>query len=255
MDNSTPGMEEKLVQYLDAELTGAEKESLEQQLADSAILRDELDQLKATRAAIRQYGLKTKVAAIHREMMEELQPGVKKIKARNKLAWYGLRVAASVFLVVAGYLTYTFFSLSPEKVFDSGYQSYELVTVRDASTNETAVEKAYREKNYKEVMRIHDTGEDATIKGKFLCGAAALEVNENDKAIDYFEGVLKANKLAQAPAFNDESEYYLSLSYIRRKKYTEALDLLQKIQDDPEHLYKEKVSGKLVRQVKQLKRR
>ena len=61
----------------------------------------------------------------------------------------------------------------------------------------TPVEKAYREKNYKEVLRIHDAGEDKTPKGEFLCGAAALEFNDNNKAIKCFKEVLDLNKQNQ----------------------------------------------------------
>ena len=91
-------------------------------------------------------------------------------------------------------MAYNFFTLSSDKVFASNYQAYELVTVRDLNTDETAIERAYREKKYKEVMRIHDAGEDLTIKGEYLCGTAALELKENVKAIDCFKKVLEENK-------------------------------------------------------------
>ena len=56
MDNSTPNMSEKLVQYLDGELTGVEKENLERQLATDPSLKAELDSLKTTKEAVKLYG-------------------------------------------------------------------------------------------------------------------------------------------------------------------------------------------------------
>lgn len=253
MDNSTSDMSEKLVSYLDDELTGAEKENLEQQLAADKALQHQLDSLKSTREAVKLYGLQQEVSGIHREMMKEQQSPVKKIGSAGKFIRYSIAVAAGLLLIIGGYMAYNFFTLTPDKVFASSYQSYELVTVRDGNGNETPVEKAYREKNYKEVLRIHDAGEDHSPKGEFLCGSAALELKDNSKAIKCFKEVLDANKQVKKPVLNDEAEYYLSLSYIRNRDYDYALDIMNKIQDDADHTYNKQITGKLLRQVKMLK--
>ncbi len=253
MDNSTSDMSEKLVQYLDGELTGAEMESLSQHLDANKNLQDELDSLTSAREAIRLYGLQQKVSGIHQQMMDEMQSPVRKINSTKKIIRYSISVAASFLLIIGGYMAYNFYTLSPDKVFASRYQSYQLVTVRDGNTVETPAEKAYREKNYTEVIRIHDAGKDHTLMGEFLCGAAALELKANEKAIKCFKGVLDAGKQTRQPVLKDETEYYLSLSYIRNKSYDNALELMNKIQDDPNHLYNEKITGKLLRQVKMLK--
>jgi tetratricopeptide (TPR) repeat protein len=253
MDNYTHNNSEKLVRYLDGELGDGEKAALEQQLAADTALQAELNSLKSTSEAVKLYGLQQMVSGIHVQMMEDMQPPVKRIIPARNIFRYSIAVAASLILLVGGYMAYNFFTLSPDKVFASRYQPYELVTVRDGNTNETPAEKAYREKNYNEVLRIYDTGEDHTPKGEFLCGAAALEMKDNNKAIKCFKEVLDANKQAQQTILNDEAEYYLSLSYIRNKDYDYALDMLNKILDDPGHLYNEKITSKLIRQVKMLK--
>ncbi len=255
MDNSTHNNVENLVRYLDGELSESERKEIEQQLVVDEVLQQEYDSLLLTRESIRYYGLKQQVASVHQQMLQEMAAPVTKINTNKKIIRYMVAVAASLVLIAGSYMAYNFFTLSPDKVFASRYQSYELVTVRDANTNETPVEKAYREKNYKEVLRIHDTGEDHTAKGEFLCGTAALELKENDKAIKCFKEVLDTNKQMGQSVLTEEAEYYLSLTYIRTKAYDDALSLLNKIQDDPNHLYNEKVTGKLLRQVKMLKRR
>lgn len=253
MDNSTPEMSEKLVQYLDGELAGSEKISLDEQLITDKSLQDELTSLKSTREAIKLYGLRQKVARIHDHMIGEMHQPTRKIQLTKKILRYSMSVAASLVLLIGGYMIYNFLALSPDKVFASKYQSYTMVTVRDGNSNETFAEIAYRDKNYKEVLRIHDAGEDPTTKGKFLCGAAALEVENNSKAIKCFKEVLENNKQTQQPVLNDEAEYYLSLSYIRNKDYDYALELLNKIHGDPNHLYREKITTKIIRQVRMLK--
>ncbi|HEV7781230.1 MAG TPA: hypothetical protein VGO58_08180, partial [Chitinophagaceae bacterium] len=107
MDNSTPDI---LVQYLDGELSILEKQRLEQQLSQDGLMQEQLDSLRSTKEAIRLYGLKQKVSGIHVEMMEELQPGVKKMQPRSpgsKFIRYSIAVAASLVLVIAGYMIFS----------------------------------------------------------------------------------------------------------------------------------------------------
>ncbi|HQV61144.1 MAG TPA: hypothetical protein PLG08_10230 [Chitinophagaceae bacterium] len=253
MDNSTPDMPEKLVRYLDGELNEDEKKIIEQQLNSDSVLQQEYNSLLATREAIRHYGLQQQVDAVHQHMMGEFQVPVKKIGSKRRIIRNAVAIAASVLLLVAGYAAFNFFTLSPEKVFNSNFRVFELTTVRSDGAGETAAEKAYREKNYKEVIRIHDAGEDHTRKGEFLCGVAALELKDNKKAITCFTEVLEQNKQATVPILNDETEYYLFLSYIRDRNYNAAIAIMEKIKDDPGHLYHKKVTSKLIRQVKLLR--
>lgn len=258
MDNFTRGMSEKLVLYLDGELSGAEQTELEQQLATDSSLQDEFNRLKSTREAVRLYGMQQKVSGIHRQIMEELQSPVNKINpakvgSAGRFIRNSMAIAASLLLLIVGYMAYNFFTLSPDKIFNSKYQSYELGTVRSDSATETSVEKTYRAKEYTEVSRIYEAGEDKTQKGKFLAGISFLELNNAPKAIHCFNEMIAANKQASASVMNDEAEYYLALSYIRNRDYDFALVLLNKIHNDPGHLYHDKITGKLIRQVKMLK--
>ena len=190
-----------------------------------------------------------------------MQPGVRKISQAKKILRYSMAAAASLILLVGGYMVYNFFALSSAKVFSSNYRTYELGITRDGtSAGSTPVEKAYSEKNYKEVLRIHDAGEDKTAKGEFLCGTAALELKDNGKAIKCFNEVLDINKSAGTPSgqsavavLNDESEYYLALALINNKDYDFALPLLRKIKEDVDHKYHTEISSRLIRQVKMLK--
>jgi hypothetical protein len=103
------------------------------------------------------------------------------------------------------------------------------------------------------VIRIHTTGEDSSLSATFLAAMANLELNNMNDAIPDLEEVVNANKTSGTPVFQDEAEYYLALSYIRNRDYDLALPLLEKIRDDRDHLYHEKVDRKLVRNVKMLK--
>lgn len=254
MDNFTPEMNENLVQYLDGELSGTEKDLLEQQLATDKNLQAALTSLQTTREAVRLYGLKQKIAAIHPQMMEAFKAPVKQINSRRKILRYAVAIAASVVIFIGGYMAYNYYSLTPEKVFASNFQSYELVTNRDISRGESEIVSNYKEQNYAAAIAVV-IDSNATTEDLFVRGLAFTELRNNDSAIGSFKKVLETNKTATKPVYNDEAEYYLALMYLRNKDYDNALALLNKIEENPDHLYHEKVSAKLIRNVKMLKKR
>lgn len=251
MDNSTNNMSEKLVQYLDGELSGSEKDDLEKQLAADKNLQDELESLELAREAVRSYGLKQQVGGIHQQMMEELQTPVRKISSTRRIIRYSIAVAATVLVVFLGTTIYNANNPSSEKLFADNYHTYELSTVRDGGIIETAIEKAYKEKNYDRVIQLADTASNE--KGLFLSAMAYLELKKPAFAISRFNRVLLINETAGTTTFKEVSEYYLALALILDKQYDRAEKLLQQIKDDPNHLYNEKITGKLIRSVKKLR--
>jgi len=254
MDNSTQGMSEKLVMYLDGEITGQEKADLEKQLDASPELQEELSSLRQTRAAIQYFGLKDKVAGVHQQMMLELAAPVIPISRGRKILRYSMAAAAAVILLVGSWLAYSFFSLSPDKVFASGYHTYELSNMRSGDGNSsTAIEKAFEGNQFDEVLKLYQEGAGAGIRDRFLTAVAALEKKNDPLAIRLLKEQLESNRLSSKPVYNDDSEYYLALGYVRNKDYDFALPLLQKIKDDPEHTYNSKVTTRLIRKVKLLK--
>jgi tetratricopeptide (TPR) repeat protein len=167
---------------------------------------------------------------------------------------YSTAIAAGIVVLIAAFFAYQYYSLSPEKVFSANYQAYELSTVR--GTNETTVlEEAYRNKNYTEVIRLHATTPDPSIKSDFLAGAAALELNNLPQAKSAFTQVIDRNKKENTRILKDEAEYYLALTLVRQKDFKAALLLLDRMQNDPDHIYRAKVSDGLLRDVRKLSRR
>jgi tetratricopeptide (TPR) repeat protein len=252
MDNSTPDMNELLVRYLDGELSGSEKEDLEQRLATDEALQEGLESLKITREAVRGYGLKQQVANAHEQMMEKFQAPVRRISSTRRIIRYSIAVAASVLLVFTGIEAYILFTLSPNKLFSENYHSYELSTTRSGNGAEPkATEKAYKDKKYNDVITLSENSQD--IEETFLAAMSYLELKNIPGAIEKFKKVIAQNEAAGTGQFRDEAEYYLVLAYISNKDYDPALELMKKIRNDPGHLYYEKISGKLVRNVKMLR--
>jgi hypothetical protein len=242
-----------LIRYLDGELSIVEKDELEKELELNSDLKDELIRLRTTREAVKLFGLQQKVGNLHGEMMNELRPATRSIGSARKRIRYAVAIAASIILVVGIYMVYNFVTLSSEKVYNANYQAYELANMRGESITETPMEKAFRQKQYKQVLALHKKNTSETTKEKFLSGVSAMELDNNAQAINFFKSVKAENELTGKNDFGDEADYFLALTYIRNKDYDYALELLKTIKDDPAHLYNKKVTNKLLRQVRMLK--
>lgn len=250
MANSTPGMSEKLVAYLDGELQGAGREQLEQQLQTDAALQEQWQQLLLSREAVRQYGLREQVANVRASMNKEQAP-VRPISDARRIIRYVISVAASIVLVVLGVMGYNFYQLSPTKVFNEQYTRYEISTTRGGGLSSLPIERAYREKHYAEVIASANNSKDTL--SLLLAGMAQLELKNYSAAARNYKQVIELNEKAGTRYLKDEAEYYLALAYLADKDYDLSLDQLQKIHADETHVYHVMVKRKLIRQVKLLK--
>lgn len=252
MDNST---QYELMKYLDGEMTESEKAELEQKLATDERLKGELENLQLAKAAVLHYGLKERVSHIHGQMMKELktEAPVKKMGNVRRIIRYSVAVAASVLLVFLAIEGYNFYRLSPNRLFAENYTAYELSTTRDgASASETAIEKAYRQKDYTEVIRLNATSV-LTAKDIFLTAMSYLETGDVARAISNYQVVLADAGAGNNPMLKEVTEYYLALAWLKNRDYDEAIELMNAIRSNPTHLYKEKFSRRYINRVKRLK--
>jgi predicted negative regulator of RcsB-dependent stress response len=254
MDNSTQ-MDEQLMKYVDGLMQPGEKVDFENLLAGNPVLKSELDNLLLAKSAVQAFGLKNKVGEIHQQMMKELktETPVKNISGIRKIIRFSVALAASVLLVFVGIEGYNFYQLSPNKLFNENYTPYELGTTRDPGVQtETKIEKAYRENNFTEVIRLN-ANSVLTIKDIFLTGVSFLETGETAKAISSFQLVLIDIKDDKSSALKESTEYYLALAYLKNRDFDQAIELMNTIQENPTHLYKSKFSRKYINRVKRLK--
>ena len=254
MDNYTQP-DELLMRYLDGEMSLEEREEFETRLASDENTRRRLEDLQVARDAVNVYGLKKQVALVHREMMAEMKPAavITAMSRTRQIARYGLRIAASIVFVAICLLAYNFFSLSSSKLYNEKYVPFELSSVRgENQTEATGIEKAYRQKNYQEVVALSKI-DGVSIKDEFLEAVSYLELGKPAEAIDHFSRVVARDRATDHPVYKDDAEYYLALSYLKTKNYEKALELMNTIHDDNSHLYHEKFTKGFIRKVKMLK--
>jgi len=254
MDNSTP-YDDQLMRYVDGEMSESERAEFEKRLASDKSLQEAIDNLKQAKEAVKAYGLKEKVAWIHQQMMKELktETPVKSISRVRRIIRYSVAVAASILLIFLGMEGYNFYNLSSDRLFSENYTAYELITTRDGTdTNETKIEKAYRNKIYNEVIKLNGNSV-LTQKDIFLTGMAYLETDDASRAIGSFQIVLLDMKEDENSVLKDATEYYLALAYLKNHDYDQAIDLMNAIHNNPSQLYKEKFSRRYINRVKMLK--
>ncbi|HEV8270899.1 MAG TPA: tetratricopeptide repeat protein [Chitinophagaceae bacterium] len=177
----------------------------------------------------------------------------KKISKLRGIIRYSVAVAASILLIFVCIEGYKFYRLSPGRLFAENYTAYELTTTRgENDSTESKIEKAYREKNYIEVININKNSV-LSVKDIFLTGMSYLEANELSKAISSYQVVIADVKDDKTSALKEAAEYYLALAYLKNNDYDQAIELMNIIHNNTSHLYTKKFSRKYINRVKRLK--
>ena len=172
----------------------------------------------------------------------------KRISKLQRIVRYSVTVIASVLQIVVCIAVYNFYRLTPDRLFNEKYESFELATVSD--TTETSIRKAYREKKYAEVIKLN-ANSVLSIKDIFLTGMAFLETNNLSKAISSYQVVLA--ELKNDASLKDTAEYYLALAYLKNNDYDQSIELMNAIHDNSSHLFAKKFNRKYINRVKRLK--
>ena len=176
--------------------------------------------------ALKAYGLKQDINRIHKEMMPSLKSSEKNIAPVRSIFRYAGRIAAGILFLVIGTGIFIYFDATPENLFSNKYVPYE------------------------ESVQRGDAPAASAIKRKFLEGQNFLNSGDPLKAVLIFSEILRSNTQMPEKILNDDAEFYLALSYLKAEEPSLALPLLQKIHDNPGHLYHDQVSGWYLLKVK-----
>src|SRR5215204_7499962 len=177
----------------------------------------------------------------------------KKSSKIRRIVRYSVAVAASILLIFVCIEGYNFYRLSPDRLFAENYTAYERRTTRvENDSTGSQLEKAYREKNYAEVININKNSV-LSVKDIFLTGMSYLETNDLPKAISSYQVVIADVKDDKTSVLKDAAEYYLALAYLKNNDYDQSIELMNTIHDNPSHLYTKKFSRKYIKRVKRLK--
>lgn len=238
--------DEILMKYLDGEMDQTEKEMFEQQLQKDVELQQKLESLQVAIASVQQYGTAEKVKSIHSEMMQELssvhQGG--KVIAMNRFVKYSLAIAASVIIILVGVNIFTSSGPSSEKLYNEAFVDYDASAVR-GSESETDIIKLYQNHNYIAVTEKAGS-QNLLQKDSLLIGLSYLKTNKLPEAINWLKNISLQNPTRQ------DAEFYLAMTYLKNKNYSEALSLMEQIRSNSNHVYHNQFSEDYINKVKKL---
>ncbi len=228
-----------LIDHLDKTLQGESLPEAEVLIRTDSQAQKDWEWLQLTVEAVQHHALHARVSAVREQMQQGRLLSVSRPAVRPVRAV--LRVAAAAMLVIGTVIVYKFATVTPAGFYSGNYTSYELSTTR-GSGETSAVEQAYRNKNWNEVISAYNALPLKTNRDHFLAGVAALELKEFTQAAEHFSAVLTSNSQTGDNYFQDEAEYYLAMSYLANDEKEKAISILKKIKADNGHLYHQKVN-------------
>jgi predicted negative regulator of RcsB-dependent stress response len=183
-----------------------------------------------------------------------MMPGLRRRpSAVRRIIRYSLAVAATLLLVIGAWLGWNFYQLSPERVYRSAYQSYELSNTRDGGSTPTPLETAFRAKEFTQVVQLAEANQALSTKEQLLAGLAHLELHQWPEAVTRLTRTMQEAARQPEPLLQQEAEYYRALALLRNGDFDFALEQLQQIYDNPAHAYNDRVTRRLLRNVRLLK--
>jgi len=158
-----------------------------------------------------------------------------------------MAVAASILVLFIGVRIYMAAQLSPEKLYNQAFVDFNASDTRSVNSSLSEIEKHYQQKDYNGVTNAVRTIR-LDSKDSLLLGLAYLQSERTNQAISIFQ-----NLASSANDFQQDGEFYLSLSYLKNRAYEKALPLMQKIEANPAHLYHQQFTNDFTEKVKDLK--
>jgi hypothetical protein len=241
-----PEQEQILIDYLDNQLQGQERQQAEQFLQQDLAAAQELEHLLFSVELIREAAVLEQVMAVRTEQQGKAKViSIQKNEGGAVVRSFSrtfLRVAVAVLLFAGAGSVYKYSTTNASSVYDQGFSPFELNTSR-GNNNDGKLEQAYRNKNWNEVENIASLEKEKNNKTRFLAGMAAMELKNYNKAIEFFNEIILANQNSTNPVFQDEAEYYLAMADLGANKPAAGAAILRKIRADKEHLFYKKASA------------
>jgi hypothetical protein len=240
-----------LIQYLDGELEGDALVEVKNKIANDPSLQQELEDLRSTQLAIKSYGLRQKVGSIHAEMMNEFKEAEPTKVPVRRMLMKAFRVAASIIVIIAMAAIYQYYSLSSSKLFEANYQPYTVHEMRGIE-NASPLENLYKQHLTQQMISKSRELKQPSTQDYFYLGNAYLQEHKPTRAIESFLLLQKKNAQTNVNQLEDDSEYYLAMSYLQNNEPCKALSILNKINNDHQHPYHDKLGSWFLFKVKLL---
>lgn len=249
-DNFTPDVIDQLIRFLDGGLSPEETAATEKLLQDDDTVKGRFDNLVGARNAIRVEGLRQKVKGLHQQFYPEVSAvhsaeneTAKVIKPSfGNSAKIILRIAAVFIFVVAGYAVYEYSTTSNESLYADNFIKYQLPVSRGEGEPQTSIDSLFSANNFNSVIENFKSTANKKQKDYFLAALSSLETGDSKSAIDEFKNVQQLNGNSAEKYFEQETDYYLALAYIKAGNIDEAETQLNIIKANKQHMFYQKAN-------------
>ncbi|MGD1894771.1 MAG: tetratricopeptide repeat protein [Cyclobacteriaceae bacterium] len=257
---------ELIDRYLQGDLGTQELQQFQVRMQADEELRQTVEDTQMAQSLVEHYGLRNEIKAIRAAMQAEgnatlpeetIAPVVEEprlltqevdedVKAVPMFQWAG-RIAAGLTLLIVGFLTIQYTTLSPERLYEEkitsespylGLSNRSMEDREDTLADQVRVE--YQFGNYEEVIRLYGELENPTFAETFRAGYAYLQQERTEQAIDSFQQVMQDE---DAFMIKDKAEYYLALAYLQDGQIETAVSMLEKIHESDDHIYEDSLSS------------
>jgi tetratricopeptide (TPR) repeat protein len=252
MDNLQKDRSGDLMRYLDKEMEPADQLAFEAELKADEALYAEAGSLEGARTAVLLYGTTKQVSQIFAEERANAEMPVVQMPARRRILRYSIAAAASVILIFFAANLFNASRTSADGLYTEGFTRFEPSADRGTATEISPLEKTYVAKNDAALISLYTAESDPAPKDMLMAGIGYLETNRAPAAIEIFKSLLAKNTAAHTVSFNDEAVYYLALAYLKNKNYSNAVELMEKINADKENPYSIKFPRPYIDRIKKL---
>lgn len=236
---------EKIIKYLDGEVTGDERQAFEKKLAEDVSLQEKLELVKdlnTTLADESLFNFVTKIQEIsssanYKSVLDAKENPTDENKKNTAILLKRRFLSAAAVLLVMAISSIFYLNFAGprnERIYNQFYQKYESSLVTRSGNNETndliVAIQLYDKGKYKDaIARFSDLlqKDNSNTTAYFFIGLSYMETKTYDKAITSFHAIIAE----QDTAFIEHAEWYMALCYVRTNQTKQASNLLKHISD------------------------
>lgn len=206
-------------------------------VTNKEVINDLVTEHLAAITAVQQYNLLLEVKQVHRLYVHS---EVEKTAVVRKLfpLKQAIRVAAMLLLVLSSWLVYEYSTNSYNRLYGDMFATYSINEVRSSNVGQmNKLVEAYRARQYSKTIDLFKTVTNPTNRELFFTALSYLETGKSSDAVLLFTKIYSYNETKGEMLYEDETDYYLALTWLKLNEKQKAVKLFEKIRADKEHTY------------------
>lgn len=220
--------------YLDGRLDQDATPAFESEIQKNPALHELVALMKLSRESIKYAGQRELLKQIHREFKESANQAHQPTSFTLKPWWIGIAASFAALFLVGNFWIQT----DVNTLYEKTYISYELLTMRSTETQKGELEELYRDQDYEALTSLVDTDSDNPTS-LFLAGLSYISLENYESSVQYLQKLeqLNSGKADKDKLFQNETDYYLYLSFLKLGQIDSAEVYFDRIRSYKTHTF------------------